>query len=71
MSIKFNEPENKIIGRIIKLIETSYEIICDTERKPPNKAYLELLDQPAKSIPYTPNAEITKINKRLKEKSNK
>ena len=44
---------------IIKLIDTSYEIICETERRAPNNAYLELLAQPAKSIPYTLHDEIT------------
>jgi len=48
---KFKEPANKIIGSIIKLMETSYEIICDTDLKQPIKAYLELLAQPDNKIP--------------------
>jgi hypothetical protein len=39
------------MGRIIKLMDTSYEIICDTERNAPIKAYFELLAQPDKRIP--------------------
>jgi hypothetical protein len=46
---------------IIKPMDTSYEIIWAVERKEPKKAYFELLDQPAKIIPYTPNADIIKM----------
>ena len=49
--LKLNDPAKSIIGIIIKLIETSYEIICETERRAPNNAYLELLAQPANKIP--------------------
>lgn len=48
---KFNELENSIIGIIIKLILTSYEIICETDRNEPNKAYFELELQPDNKIP--------------------
>ena len=48
---KLSDPLNKIIGKKIKLIDTSYEIICETERKAPISANLELLDQPDKRIP--------------------
>jgi hypothetical protein len=48
---RLSELLNKITGKIIKLIETSYEIICETERKDPMSAYLELLDQPDNKIP--------------------
>jgi hypothetical protein len=47
----FKEPANKITGIIIKFIDTSYEIICETERKLPINAYFELLAQPDKRIP--------------------
>ena len=51
ISVKFNEFANTTTGRIVNPSETSYEIICADERKLPKKAYLELLDQPAKIIP--------------------
>ena len=38
------------IGNSNKAIETSYDIICAAERKPPKNAYFELLDQPAPII---------------------
>lgn len=47
ISTKFSEPAIKITGRITKLIETSYEIICAADRSAPKNAYLELLAQPA------------------------
>jgi len=49
--------------------ETSYEIICAAERKPPKKAYFELLDHPAIIILCTPKDDMANINKRLKLKS--
>jgi hypothetical protein len=51
ISLILREFENKIIGKIIRLIDTSYEIICDTDLKQPIKAYLELLAQPDNKIP--------------------
>ena len=51
ISVKFSELVNSTTGRIVKPNDTSYEIICADERKLPKKAYLELLDQPAKIIP--------------------
>jgi hypothetical protein len=63
MSIKFNEPANKITGKIKRPNETSYEIICAAERKAPKKAYLELLAQPAIIIPYTFKPETANKNK--------
>jgi hypothetical protein len=65
------EPEKNKTGIITKLIATSYEIICDTERRPPNNAYFELLLQPANKIVYTPIDDIIKIYKRLRLKSTK
>lgn len=44
--VKFKDPIHKTTIIKIKLIETSYETICAADRKPPNNAYLELLDQP-------------------------
>jgi hypothetical protein len=38
-------------GKTIKPNAISYEIIWAVERTAPKKAYLELLDQPAKTIP--------------------
>src|SRR5260370_15641881 len=40
-----------------KRSENSNEIIWELERIPPRKEYLELEDQPAKTIPYTPSDE--------------
>jgi hypothetical protein len=51
MSKKLKEPVNKTTGKIVKLIETSYEIICAAERKAPKNAYFELLAHPPKIIP--------------------
>jgi len=58
-----------MIGNIIRLIETSYEIIWETDRKAPIKAYFELLAHPDKRIPYTPREEITKTYNKLLFKS--
>jgi hypothetical protein len=66
ISIKFMDPESNKMGTIIKLIDTSYEIIWEIDRRPPKRAYLELLDHPANIIPYTPNADITNIYNKLK-----
>ena len=63
MRNKLKLPVNKIAGNIVKPIETSYEIICAAERKAPKKAYLELLAQPPKIMPYTFKEDIAKINK--------
>jgi hypothetical protein len=51
---RFNDPENKTTGKMMRLIATSYEIICAADRSAPMKAYFELLDQPARIILYTP-----------------
>jgi len=51
ISPKFNDPANKITGKIHNPIETSYEIICAAERKAPKNAYFELLAHPAIIIP--------------------
>jgi hypothetical protein len=45
---KLRDPVNKITGNRIRLIATSYEIICAAERSAPINAYLELLDHPAR-----------------------
>jgi hypothetical protein len=37
----------------IKIILTSYEIVCATPRNAPSKAYLELEHHPAKNVEYT------------------
>jgi hypothetical protein len=47
---KLREPASRITGKRIRLIATSYEIICAAERSAPIKAYFELLDQPARII---------------------
>jgi hypothetical protein len=44
---KLREPERIIRDTSVAPRETSYEILCAAERRPPRKAYLELLDQPA------------------------
>jgi hypothetical protein len=50
ISPKFKDPANSITGKIQKLIETSYDIICAAERNAPRKAYFELLAHPARII---------------------
>src|SRR5215211_4224057 len=39
-------------------IETSYEPICADERRPPNSAYFEFEDHPARMRARTPTEEI-------------
>ncbi len=51
ISLKFSEPAKRITGKIVRPIDTSYEIICAAERNDPKKAYFELLAQPAMMIP--------------------
>ena len=49
-SFNFNKLKsiiNIILDNIIKANLTSYEIVWATARKPPNKEYFELEDQPA------------------------
>lgn len=41
------------VDRRISDILTSYEIVCATPRKAPNRAYLELEHQPARNVVYT------------------
>jgi hypothetical protein len=67
---KLSVPLNRTIGIIIKVIEISYDNICDTERKDPKNAYLELLDQPAIKIPYTPKEEVIIIKNTLRFRFN-
>jgi len=50
MDARFREPDSKITGRRISVMETSYEIIWAAERRAPMKAYFELLAQPARII---------------------
>ena len=57
MLLRLNDPAQTQTFTIINPIEISYEIICAAERKPPKNAYLELLDQPEKIIPYTEKEE--------------
>ncbi len=49
--IKFNVLDIRIIGRIINVMDTSYEIACATHRIEAKNAYLELLAQPESKIP--------------------
>lgn len=51
ISIKLKDPAQAATGNSNKAIDTSYEIIWAAERKPPKKAYLELLVHPAPIIP--------------------
>ena len=61
--MKFNVPDNKIIGNIMRPIDTSYEIICAAERNDPKNAYFELLAHPAIIIPYTFNDEMARTKR--------
>lgn len=67
--VKLNVPVNKIIIRTAELKINSYDIIAAVDRKEPKKAYLEFADQPAKSIPYTPNEDKAKVYNIPNEKS--
>src|SRR4051812_27140863 len=66
ISVKLDDPANKITGRMVKPIETSYEIIWAADRKDPKNAYFELLAQPAIIIPYTFNDDIARIKSILR-----
>ena len=67
--VKFKEPVNKIIISTAELKINSYEIIAAVDLSEPKKAYLELADQPANNIPYTPNEDKAKVYKIPNEKS--
>ena len=67
--VKFKEPVNKIIISTAELKINSYEIIAAVDLREPKKAYLEFADQPAKSIPYTPNEDKANVYKIPNEKS--
>ena len=58
---KFRVPENSSRDTSVAPRETSYEIICAAERRPPRKAYFELLDQPAIITECTLRDERAKI----------
>ena len=49
--------------------ETSYEILCAAERRPPRNAYFELLDHPALITECTLREEIAKIYRSPSRKS--
>lgn len=44
----------------IKVIETSYEIVCATPRKAPRRAYFEFAHQPEIKVTYTFSLETHK-----------
>ena len=56
----FKELFIKNIGKIKDMKHISKENICAAPLKPPNKAYLELLAQPAKIKPNTLKEEIAR-----------
>lgn len=51
MSERFNDVTQNKTESKIKPIDTSYAIICAADLRAPKKAYFELLDQPARTIP--------------------
>src|SRR5215831_18009489 len=53
-----------ITGIVDMPIEISYEIICALERRPPSRAYLLFDDQPASTMPYTPNDVMARMNRK-------
>lgn len=63
MEVKLKELTTRMIGRMIRLNEISYEIIWAAERNDPIKAYFELLAHPLKIIPYTPRDEMAKTKR--------
>lgn len=50
ISVRLALPAIQTIGRMVRLIATSYETICAAERRAPRKAYFELLAHPARVI---------------------
>src|SRR5690349_18400278 len=54
-------PDINSTGIVDMPIAISYEIIWALDRRPPNSAYLLFDDQPARTMPYTPNEEIERI----------
>ncbi len=58
---KFRVPEKIRRDTSVAPRETSYEILCAAERRPPRKAYLELLDHPALITECTLRDERAKI----------
>ena len=54
-------PESNSTGIVAMPIAISYDTICALERKPPNSAYLLFDDQPARTMPYTPNEEMARM----------
>lgn len=71
ISLKFNEPTHNKIAIKIKPIATSQDTNCAAERNAPKKAYLELLDQPDKITPNTPNDEAANTKSKPNEISTK
>jgi len=64
MSVIFKLPLQIRIETNTNPMDTSYEIICAVDLKDPRKAYLELEDQPARIIPYTPKELTARIYNR-------
>lgn len=58
-----NEPFIKRTDRRIMAIVTSYEIVCATARKAPNREYFELDAHPDHKMEYTERLEVARINK--------
>src|SRR3954471_11201651 len=48
-------PDNSSTGIVAIPIAISYDTICALDRSPPRSAYLLFDDQPASTMPYTPN----------------
>lgn len=66
--IKFRD-EIKITGLSkIRIMLTSYEIVCAIPRIAPNKAYFEFEAHPAAKVVYTVILEIIRKNKKPNEK---
>ncbi len=61
MRLRFSDPERRRRARSVAPRETSYESICAAERRPPRKAYFELLDHPALITEWTLREERAKI----------
>src|SRR3954447_2625167 len=54
-------PDSSSTGIVDMPSAISYDTICALERKPPSSAYLLFDDQPARTMPYTPNEAIDRM----------
>src|SRR5438067_985837 len=56
-------PMRSSTGIVDMPIAISYDTICALDRRPPRSAYLLFDDQPASTMPYTPNEATARMNR--------